>query len=91
MPRRRVVAALRGRERGSGGIGTGAAPVRKRYKAKVRSCGLCKPHKRGMERRWKPQALASMTAAEREIRAAAGLPAVRIRRCTAARGRRYLA
>lgn len=86
MPRREVSAALRGREQRSGCIGTGADPVRKRYKAKLRSCGLCKPHKRGIERRWKPQGLASMRAAEREIREAAGLTSVRIRSCTAAHG-----
>lgn len=34
-------------------------------KKKLRSCGLCKPHKRGV---WKPSALVSMKSAEREIR-----------------------
>ncbi len=27
--------------------------MRKQYKRKRRSCGLCKPHKRGLEKRWK--------------------------------------
>ena len=26
--------------------------MRKRHKDKARSCGLCKPHKRKMEKRW---------------------------------------
>jgi len=42
--------------------------MRKRYKRKLRSCGLCKPHKRGVENRWKPKAFASIRSAEREIR-----------------------
>jgi hypothetical protein len=42
--------------------------MRKRYKKKLRSCGLCKPHKRGMDKRWTPRALDFMKTAEREIR-----------------------
>lgn len=26
--------------------------MRKRYKKKLRSCGLCKPHKKGWSNRW---------------------------------------
>jgi hypothetical protein len=42
--------------------------MRKRYKKKLRSCGLCKPHKRGVAMRWTPKALVSMKSAEQEIR-----------------------
>lgn len=42
--------------------------MRKRFKQKLRSCGLCKPHKQGRDHRWKPQELQLMELAEREIR-----------------------
>jgi hypothetical protein len=42
--------------------------MRKRYKKKLRSCRLCKPHKRGLDKRWTPKALVCMKSAEREIR-----------------------
>jgi hypothetical protein len=29
--------------------------MRKRYKKKLRSCKLCKPHKMGIDKRWKPK------------------------------------
>lgn len=38
--------------------------MRKRYRAKRRSCGLCKPHKRGLTKRWKPRDQALLRAAE---------------------------
>lgn len=41
--------------------------MRKRYKSKLRSCGLCKPHKRGMDQRWKPGQGQALTKAERDI------------------------
>lgn len=31
--------------------------ARKRYKKKVRGCGLCKPHKAGRSNRWSPNEL----------------------------------
>lgn len=31
--------------------------ARKRYKKKVRACGLCKPHKSGRSNRWSPREL----------------------------------
>lgn len=34
--------------------------MRKRYKNKKRSCGLCKPFKRNIEKRWKPKELAML-------------------------------
>lgn len=42
--------------------------MRKRTKIKRRSCGLCKPHKRGLANRWKPRQEARLSAAERELR-----------------------
>ena len=44
--------------------------MRKRTKVKRRSCGLCKPHKRGLENRWKAKDQARLADAEREIRSA---------------------
>ncbi|WP_170161082.1 hypothetical protein [Methylocaldum marinum] len=44
--------------------------MRKRYKLKRRSCGLCKPHKRGWDNRWKAKDQLLMERAEKEIRAA---------------------
>lgn len=44
--------------------------MRKQYRIKQRSCGLCKPHKRGMAERWKPQEQQAMREAEREMAAA---------------------
>ena len=43
------------------------ATMRKRFKDKERSCGLCKPHERGWDNRWKPKAERQIAAAEREI------------------------
>ncbi len=44
--------------------------MRKQYKIKRRSCGLCKPHKRGQAHRWKPHDLQAMRDAEWEMAAA---------------------
>ena len=44
--------------------------MRKQYKQKLRSCGLCKPHKAGWERRWKARDRQFMGATDTEIRAA---------------------
>ncbi len=44
--------------------------MRKRYKIKSRSCALCKPHKRGWERRWNARDQQLMAGAEREMRQA---------------------
>ena len=35
--------------------------MRKRYKNKLRSCAMCKPHKRGYENRWKPKEAALLS------------------------------
>jgi hypothetical protein len=42
--------------------------MRKRTKIKRRSCGLCKPHERGLANRWKPRQEARLAAAGRELR-----------------------
>jgi hypothetical protein len=44
--------------------------MRKRYRSKRRSCGLCKPHKRGLQSRWTAKELEAARLAERELRAA---------------------
>jgi hypothetical protein len=44
--------------------------MRKQYKRKSRSCGLCKPHKIGWERRWKSKDRQFMRSSDTEIRAA---------------------
>jgi hypothetical protein len=44
--------------------------MRKQFKDKARSCALCKPHKRGWDRRWKPRQRQALLEAEKEIRAA---------------------
>jgi hypothetical protein len=44
--------------------------MRKRYQRKRRTCRLCKPHKRGLAPRWRPQEAARLAAAGRAIRAA---------------------
>lgn len=41
--------------------------MRKRYKSKRRSCGLCKPHKRGWLTRWNTKVADQITRAEAEI------------------------
>jgi len=41
--------------------------MRKRLKNKRRSCGLCKPYKRGMDIRWKPRQLFLLKISEEEI------------------------
>jgi hypothetical protein len=46
--------------------------MRKRYKLKLRSCGLCKPPKRAWVSRWKPKELQLVELAEREMRASLG-------------------
>jgi len=40
--------------------------MRKRYKQKKRSCPLCKPHKLGLEKRWKNKDLARLEEFEKE-------------------------
>jgi len=42
--------------------------MRKRYKNKKRSCGLCKPFKRGKTIRWKNKELQKLELAEKEIK-----------------------
>lgn len=42
--------------------------MRKQYKTKKRSCGLCKPHKKGWDSRWKAKDTAGMRQAEQEIK-----------------------
>jgi hypothetical protein len=42
--------------------------MRKRYKIKARSCALCKPHKRGWERRWSVKDQQLIEGAERDMR-----------------------
>jgi len=42
--------------------------MRKTYKQKRRSCALCKPHKVGWEKRWKPKEAAQRIVMERECR-----------------------
>jgi len=48
--------------------------MRKQYKTKNRSCGLCKPHKRGMAHRWKPRDQQAMRDAEKEMKGAGAAP-----------------
>ena len=43
--------------------------MRKRLKNKRRSCGLCKPHKRNMAPRWKPQEEARLREFEKLVKA----------------------
>jgi len=40
--------------------------MRKTYKRKRRSCALCKPHKVGWGKRWKPKEAAQRILMERE-------------------------
>lgn len=49
--------------------------MRKQFKIKHRSCGLCKPHKRGLAHRWTPHDQQAMREAEREMAAADAGPA----------------
>jgi len=42
--------------------------VRKRYKLKRRCCALCKPHKRGWDRRWNAKEQQRLQTAERDMR-----------------------
>jgi hypothetical protein len=42
--------------------------MRKQFKNKLRSCGLCKPHKRGWSSRWKPQQRQALLEADRQLR-----------------------
>lgn len=42
--------------------------MRKQYKEKKRSCGLCKPHKKGYTKRWKKRDEARMKEVEAELR-----------------------
>lgn len=39
--------------------------MRKRFKKKRRSCGLCKPHKRGLDKRWSAKELFCLKEFER--------------------------
>lgn len=48
--------------------------MRKRYKHKLRSCSLCKPHKRGHASRWTPRQAHSLADAERDMRLALRAP-----------------
>lgn len=48
--------------------------MRKNLKRKRRSCGLCKPHKTGIQRRWTPKEFDARTRAEREIRSGYAAP-----------------
>ena len=43
--------------------------MRKQLKNKRRCCGLCKPHKRGLENRWKPRAKQVALESAREVEA----------------------
>lgn len=49
--------------------------MRKRFKQKLRSCKLCKPHKMGWEKRWKTKDMFVLREAEREIFSASHRPA----------------
>ena len=51
--------------------------MRKRRKNKRRSCGLCKPQKRGLDVRWAPKELARLRDFERERRRYTRWPFVR--------------
>ena len=42
--------------------------MRKRYKDKLKSCALCKPHKRGWALRWRPREFAVLMRMECEVR-----------------------
>ncbi len=42
--------------------------MRKRYKNKKSACGLCKPNKRGLEKRWKPKELDILSRSEKIVR-----------------------
>lgn len=43
--------------------------MRKQMKNKRRCCGLCKPHKRGRDHRWKPKFRRLLIESEKEMRA----------------------
>jgi hypothetical protein len=45
--------------------------MRKCLKKKKRSCGLCKPQKRGLQNRWKAKEYSRLQSAEREMKNAA--------------------
>ncbi len=40
--------------------------MRKMYRVKRRACALCKPNKRGWDKRWKPKEEAAIRRFERE-------------------------
>lgn len=42
--------------------------MRKRRKVKLRSCGVCKPHKRGFCNRWKLKEFDRLVRDEKEVR-----------------------
>jgi len=42
--------------------------MRKQYKIKRRSCGLCKPHKKGWDKRWKHKDRQKMIDATKDMR-----------------------
>lgn len=46
--------------------------MRKLYKTKMRSCGLCKPHKQGWENRWKLKHRHLIERTEQEMRMVVG-------------------
>lgn len=41
--------------------------MRKRFRRKLRSCAMCKPHKIGWESRWSPSEAARLRDDERQI------------------------
>lgn len=42
--------------------------MRKRFKKKLRSCPMCKPHKTGGSNRWNPKELDRLKRAERQMK-----------------------
>lgn len=42
--------------------------MRKSIKRKLRSCGLCKPHKTGGANRWKIKEFSALREAEKEVK-----------------------
>ena len=43
---------------------------RKRYKRKLRACGLCRPHKAGRSNRWSPKELQRLRQLEKAVHGA---------------------
>jgi len=65
--------------RGQHPIQAKGAAMRKQLKNKRRSCGLCKPHKRGCDNRWKPKVRGLMSELDKEVRFEAASPAGGVR------------